>query len=118
MEKIKDTAQFKSGNVFVQNTVKKEPEVIGETGFKQNINNVLDYRAVKSEQKDAYNASDAAMWESESKQIFNFKIEAGDPEMVGRGMDCGLKGRIKEEETSQDSEVKNLFTFPLPHRRI
>ena len=99
MEKIKDTAQFKSGNVFVQNTVKKEPEVIGETGFKQNINNVLDYQAVKAEQKDG---SDAAICERESKQMLNFKTEAGDPEMVGRGVDSRLMWRFKEEETSPD----------------
>ena len=114
MKKMEGTAQFSSGNMFVQITVKEEPELIGETDFKQNISNVLDYQAVKSEQKDASNVFDAAMWERESKQILNFKIEAGDPEMVGRGVDCGLKGRLKKEETSQDPEGNlNFVSFVL-----
>ena len=48
MEKMEGTAQFSSGNMFVQITVKEEPELIGETDFKQNINNALDYQAVKA----------------------------------------------------------------------
>ena len=97
MEKIEDTAQFSSGNIFEQITVKQEPELNGETDFKQSLNNVLDYQAVKVEWKDGFHA---AMCEKESKQMFNFKIEAGDPEMAGRVVDGGLRGTEKEEETS------------------
>ena len=111
MEKMEGTAQFSSGNMFVQITVKEEPELIEEIDFKQNINNALDYQAVKAEWKDGSDGSDVAMCERESKQMFNFKTEAGDPEMAGRGVDGCLMLRLKEEETSPDPNGNFFFFF-------
>ena len=48
----------------------------------------------------------------EYNQAINIKLEAGDPEAAGRGVDGGLRGRLKEEETSPDPEG-NLNTVPL-----
>ena len=52
------------------------------------------------------------MHDSDIDEALTVKFEAGDPEMAGCGVDGSLRGRLKEEETSLDSNG-NLDTVIL-----
>ena len=99
MERIEDAAQHSSENIFIPASVKQEPESESET-VEEDMNYVFDHQVIKAELKDDSDDTDAAMCD---------KFEACDPETAGRGVDGGLRGRLKKEETSPDSEGKVLF---------
>ena len=109
MEKTGNAAHYFSGNIFIPASVKQEPESDCETN-EENTNNVLDYQVMKAEPKDCSDDSDSAMLDSDEDEASKVKVEAGDPKMGSRGVDGGLRGRLKEEETSPDPNG-NLNTF-------
>ena len=99
---MEDTAQNSNENVFIPTSVKEEPESDCETG-EENTNNVLDYQVIKAELKDG---SDAAMYDCDDDEVWKVAFKEGDSEMVCRGVDGSLKGRLKEE-TSPDPNGNN-----------
>ena len=68
------------------------------------IKNVL----VKPEHQDM---SHTEMRQYEYGYAMNIKLEAGDPEAAGRGVDGGLRGRLKEETSPHP--YGNLNTLPI-----
>ena len=111
MERTEDTATQSSGKMFISASVKQEPKSDSETD-EENMNNVLDYQVIKAESKDESDVSDAAVYNNEDDEALKIKFEAGDPETVGHGVDYGFGKRLKEEETSLDSNG-NLDTVIL-----
>ena len=100
MEGIEDTAQYSSWNNVIPTSLKQEPEYDCETSFEQNMNNVLDYQILKAEPKDGSDGSDVVMCDGD--EALEVKLESEDPETAGCGVDGSLRGKFKEEETSQD----------------
>ena len=98
METFEDSAQCSSEPVLVQTSVKQEPVSDSETDLEQDINK--SDQTIKAEPQDGSDGSDAAMYGSDCDQDLSVKLEAGDPEAAGRGVDGGLRGKLKEEETS------------------
>ena len=110
MERIEEAAHYFSGNIIMPTLVKEEPESDYETN-EENTNNILDCQVMKAEPKNCSDDSDAAMHHSDEDEGLKVKLEAGDPEKDGRGVDGGLRGRLKEEETSPDpnGNLNNFF---------
>ena len=95
MERIEDAAQPCIGNNFIP---KHEPEFKHDICFEEKINNFEDDKVIKTEPDEL----DAGMCNSEDSEDVSVKLEAGDPEAAGRGVDVGLRGSFEEEETSPD----------------
>ena len=121
METVEHNAQCSSQNIFIQTSVKQEPVFDDEIDFEQNINK--NDQTIKAEPQDGSDGPHAAMYDSYGDQDvsvklevdgsdgphatmydsygdqdLSVKLEVGDPEAAGRGVDGGLRGRLREEE--------------------
>ena len=68
--------------------------------------------SVKTEPQDG---SDTEMLDSEDDLNLPIKFEAGDPEAAGRGVDGGLRGRLKNEDVANLGIDKfRYFCFLFP----
>ena len=82
----------------------------------------FDNLGVKSEPQDIQDkkcktefedVSDAEVFDSKGNQDLLVKPEAGDPEVAGRGVDGGLRGRLEEDFTSPGIHYSKVLTFYL-----
>ena len=110
METFEDNAHCSSNDIFIPVLVKKEPDSDCETD-EENRNNILDYRVIKAEVKYSSDGSDAAMYDSDGDKEFKVKLEMGDHEMGGCGVDGGLRGRLKQETNPDYSGKLNTVFF-------